>query len=883
MSRPGVDAASTRGRTRASRILPALAVTGSLLLAGNAGLVGREQAATATRVDAPEAFFGFRMGTDGRLAGWEALERYFRTVADRSDRVELVEIGPTTGGRTLIAALITTPRNVARLPAIQETNRRLADPRLVDPAEAEALRADQPVIVAVGASIHASEVGATQMASELLFELATTTDEAMLDVLDRVLLILIPSLNPDGHELVVDWFVSQQGTGFEASPMPWLYHEYVGHDINRDAFMMNMAESRSLAAFFYGRWHPQVFLTMHQMGQRGPRFFVPPTYDPVDPNVDPLIWRAASLLGQAMALELEQDGHSGVISSALFDYYWPGYEDSAPLGHNTVGLLTEAASARLALPATIDAADLSGTPRGLPVYAPQVNFPNPWPGGTWRLRDIVDYDLSAVHGLLLAASRYRDELLENFVTMGRRAIEQGTEGDPFAFVIPSEQHDPLAAAKLIDLLSAGGVEVQNTLEPFRIADTVYPEGTHLVLMAQPFRAYAKTLLERQTYPVRRLAPDAPPERPYDVAGWTLPLQMGVRVDTIPQYFEPPASTRVTGATIAPGRVWGDPRPSFYVSDSRGNGGATLVNRLLAAGLEPSWLLEPLDVQGRTYPSGSVLVEHSDESRTIVERAATDLGIESAGVRGGRPDARDIGAARTGLYKPWVASIDEGWTRWLLEQHEFPFVPVEPAEVRTGALPQMVDVLILPDADPERLLTGYEAGEVPAQYAGGLGAEGVSSLASFVQGGGTIVCLDSSCDLVIDALDLPVRNLVRDLEPAEFFCPGSILGLELDASHPLAFGMTPSTTALFAFSAAYELETPASDSPGTVAARYAAQPVLLSGWLEGEEHIAGRPAVVDLQAGEGRVVLIGFRAQHRGQSLATFRLLFNAILSWTPGD
>ncbi len=829
-------------------------------------------------VPTPEAHFGFPMGADRQLAGWPEIEKYFEAVAAASNRVRLVDAGPTTEGRRLRGAIITSPENLARLDEIKAASRRLSDPRSIGETEARAVAARQPVIVVIGASIHASEIGATQTANELLHALATADDEDTARMLRDVVLILFPSLNPDGHVLTVDWYNRWRDTDFEGSPMPWLYHKYVGHDINRDAFMMNMVENRSLAHFFYREWHPQVFLSMHQMGQRGARYFVPPNYDPIDPNHDPLLWRTAGLLGHAMALAMEEDGRQGVLQSAMFDYYWPGYEDSAPLGHNVVGLLSEAASVDVASPVRVSPIELQGTARGLPEYRAQVNFPNPWPGGSWRLRDIVDYNLSAVRGLLTGASRYREEIVRNFYTMGRRAVIRGSEGEPFAFIIPAEQHDPHAAHRLRELLLDGGVEIHRAAETFRVAETIYPEGTDLVLMAQPYRAYAKTLLELQVYPVRRLSPGGPPERPYDVAGWTLPLQMGVSVDRIEQTFEPPPSARLTESRITAGYLWGEPRPNHYVIDGRGNAAAIAVNQLLAAGLAPAWTTTPGDVLGYTYAAGAIVVEHSNRARKLVTGFVNDLGLRATGMRGRMPaNLRPLHSSRVGLYKPWVASIDEGWTRWLLEQYEFPFRSLSDQDIRRGGLRASYDAIVLPDMDAERLLNGHEPFTMPPEYVGGLGEEGATALREFVRAGGTLIAIDSSSQFVIDTLSLPVRDTLRGRPASEFFCPGSVLRVSLEGSDPLAFGMTPETSAFFAFGSAFELtEADETGATARIVARYADADVLQSGWLEGEAHIAGRGAVVEARVGQGRAVLIGFRAQHRAQSHATFRLLFNAI-------
>ncbi len=830
--------------------------------------------AAAQQVQSPESFFGFRMGADTELATWPRIREYFEQVARASDRVELVDAGPTTDGNRLIGAIISAPENVARLDAIKAANRRLADPRTLTPEEATHLAQTHKAVLVIGASIHATEIGATQAANELLHTLATTQDPVLLQSLRDIVLILLPSLNPDGHVLVTDWYAKNKGTPFEGSPMPWLYHKYVGHDINRDAFMLNMNENRSLARFFYTEWHPQVFLTMHQMGLRGPRFFVPPNYDPIDPNYDPLIWRTAGLLGHAMALKMEADGRSGVVQNAMYDYYWPGYEDSAPIGHNTVCLLTEVASVRVASPINVAAAELQGTPRGLPEYRPQVNFPNPWPGGLWTLRDIVEYDLSAAYGLITGVARYRQEIVQNFYTMGRRAVERGKAGGPFAYVIPPSQHDPHAAMKLKNLLLEGAIEIHRATTAFTAGGQTWPAATDVVFMSQPFRAYAKTLLERQQYPVRRLAPGAAAERPYDVAGWTLPYQMGVDVASIDTAFDLPPLARLEKASIEPARVEGDERPGHFVIDARGNGGAVAINRLLAAGLKPSWARD-----------GSVLVAQSKAAHNAVTRIAQELGVRVTGARGRPAGLIPISRARVALYKPWVENIDEGWTRWILEQYEFPFTSITDADVRRGNLRAQYDVIILPDASAERLLSGHPAGALPEPYTGGLASEGVSAIRSFVETGGTLVALDSSAALAINALNLPLRDVAQAAGPSEFFCPGSIVGLELDPAHPLSFGMRPRTAAFFAYSSAYEVTGPpttdghagASLQPSIeIVGRYPSRDVLMSGWLEGERVIAGRAAVLSARVGLGRAVLIGFRAQHRAQAHSTFRLLFNAI-------
>lgn len=836
-------------------------------------------APAAAQIPTPEAFFGFRMGADGRIADWPSIVKYFQAVDAASDRVQLIDAGPTTEGRRMIAAIISAPHHIRNLETLQIDNRLLADPRrLANEREALAIRTGARAVVAIGASIHSSEVGATQSANELLYELATATDPDTASILENLIVILFPSLNPDGHTIVTDWHARTAGTPFEGTLMPWNYHRYVGHDINRDAFMLNMEESRTLARFFSSVWHPQVFLAMHQMGPNGPRYFVPPNYDPIDPNQDPLIWRTAALLGSAMAMALESQNKSGVISNAMYDYYWPGYEDSAPLGRNTVCLLTEAASARLASPAEIAPKDLRGTPRGLPEYRPQINFPNPWPGGTWRLRDIVEYNLIAMRGMLTAAARYKDDLLLNFHAMGLRAVARGGSEGPFAWVMPPDQHDHLAAAKLVELLAAGGVDVMQAQEAFRIGETVYDPGTIIVPMAQPFRAYAKSLLEVQRYPVRRLTAGAAPERPYDMAGWTLPIQMGLRLERIDTPFETPLMSKVDRLPVPVRYMLGAARADYYLIDARGNAGTLAANRMLAAGLNPDWTAGAATVEGTAFPPGTLVVRASTTTRPVVEGIMRQLGLRVTGARGRPPASVAVHRPRIGLYRPWNDAIDEGWTRWLLERHEFAVRTLRDADMRRGNLAADVDVIILPSIPAQRLIDGNRAGSLPEEYVGGLGQAGVAGIAAFVRAGGTLITLDASSQLAIDALGLPIRNVTRDQPPDRFYCPGSLIRLDLDAALPLGFGMTPENAAFFGSSSAWDV----SGAPAArTIARYGRKDLLLTGWLEGENVIAGQSAVVEARAGAGRVVLIGFRAQHRGQSHATFRFLFNAIHSSPP--
>ena len=811
----------------------------------------------------PDAFFGFPLGSDGHLAGADEIEKYLQTIAASSDRVKLTDLGPTTEGHRTIAAIVSAPANIRNLEQIRAANQQLADPRTLGDADAKRLATTHKAVVAIGASIHATEVGATQTAAQLVYDLVSASDEATLDQLEHLVVIVIPMLNPDGHRLVVDWYNKNKGSVFEGGPMPWPDHKYAGHDINRDAFMMNLAESRNLARFFYREWHPQVFLSMHQMDDGGARFFAPPVADPVDPNVDPIAWREAALLGSAMTLQLERDGHAGVVSGSLFDYYSPGYEDTAPLGHNTVCLLTEAARVNVATPIDEPAPDSEQ-------HVPHVGAPHPWTGSRWSLHDIVDYELSAVRGLLRSVTLFREDLVWNFYAMGQRAIETGRTAAPSAFLIPPAQYDPVAAVKLEQLLLDAGVEIERASELFTANGVSYPAGTDIIFLAQPYRAYIKTLMERQDYPTAAAAG----ERPYDVTGWTLPAQMGVDVRVIDHAFESPVMSRLTSAALvsSPSTIWGDKRPAYYLVEARGNSGALVLNQLIAANVKASWLDGPVDVDGFHFPAGSLLVPSIKNVAQTLQNVTRPFGLRVDAVRGKLPAAHAVTRSRVGLYKPWGDNTDEGWTHWVLEQYGFPFTTISPGDVRPGNLRSRFDAIVLPSASPQLLTDGLGAEEAPPSYAIGLGSEGLQALDAFVRDGGTLICLDQAGGLAIDLFKLPVKDVAHDAGD-KLLAPGTIVHIDVDDTNPLSFGIPTRTSGVFTSSAAYDV---ASATNVTTAARYAKQDLRVSGLLTGADVLEGKSAVVSAAVGAGRVVLLGFRVQHRAQSLATFRFLFNAI-------
>jgi hypothetical protein len=642
--------------------------------------------------------------------------------------------------------------------------------------------------------------------------------------------------------------------------MPWLYHHYVGHDNNRDWFMLTQKETQAVSRAVYQEWLPQVWLDEHQMGATGPRMFVPPYAEPVDPDIHPLVWRDVNLIGANMAFRLEQARKSGVIYGYVFDAYWPGGTKNTAWWKNVSGLLTEVASARFATPVRIEPNELSGGGKGMVEYGTQTNFPNPWPGGTWRLRDIMDYERIASDAILETCAERRADFLRNALARARAAI--ATFGPADAFRIPAAQRDAAGAARLAALLAEHGVELKAAAN-----------GDVLVPLAQPYGRFVNELLTPQRYPETKLVPGKDIVRPYDVSAWTLPLMMGVTVErtALPTGLAswkpaaPALPTEGGGFALLPG----SPETSRLVNAGLRSGGARVARATVSAG-------------GRAWPAGTVFLDaaaaEAAAGKAVPGQAWTAVGS--------LPDAAEpLRAPRVGLYKPWLASMDEGWTRFVLEQYGFAPKTLDNKTVRAGGLDAAYDVIVLPDVTKDVIGTGQpkrDEGamryfpELPADYTGGLEKEGAAALKDFVEKGGTLVALSSATEYVIDELSLPVRNALG--RASDFAIAGSILRAEVAAGHPVTDGL-PAEVAVFQDEAlAFDTALPGPEMERRVLAAYpaASRDVLLSGWMRGEEAIARKAAAVALTYGKGKVVLLGFRAQHRAQTPGTFPFLFNAL-------
>jgi hypothetical protein len=930
--------------------------------------------APAQQIPSPAQQFGHEVGADRKLVGWDGIVSYLSMVAQRSDRVNLHEVGKTTQGRAYIMLEISSAENIKNLDHYKQLERLLyfqdalpgQDPDSVHTAaQRQALLDQQKAVVLVTCNIHATEIGASQMSLELVYELATSDDPAITKILDNVIFLLVPSQDPDGEDMVTSWYTHYVGTDYEGSAPPWLYHHYVGHDDNRDLYMLTQVESQNIAKVLYQDWFPAVWLDEHQMGSTGPRIFTMPASDPINLNVNPIIYRWNGILGQAQSAALEHAGKVGIIYDYTYTNFWPGAMAWTGWWHNQVGMLTELASVRIASPTDQRLARLGEAPSGpsegfrgfgqdragdtLPPprdTQQRTTYPRPWLGGHWTLRDIVDYELIATKGLLTAAADNRRQLIAQIYDVNRATIAEyltgerkgerragyppvstglareqeatgegrvldgsfGAGGMPYAVVVRGDQADPATVTKLLATLEAEGVIVERATERFVAGGKPYPAGAYVIRLGQVFGPYAKDMLEPQTYPEVRPAPGAPAQPPYDVTAWSLGMQMGVGTEFVDEPFT--ASLDVLrGVPLPQGRIVGN--GSAYLIDAAYNDGFTAANRLWGAGAQIRRAAEAFTGPGaRRFSAGSWVVQGI--SRAQMQHVATDLGLTV--YAGSAPNTRlvRVERPRIALYQPWGSNMDEGWTRWLLEHYGFTYTTLHPQDVRAanpdvpdslvsipdslralwpphvaGHAPARVvrsplagrfDVLLFADQSVSSLLNDSRSRSVPPFYRMALGQEGLHAVWEFAQSGGTVVALGGATDLFIDKWPVPVKDESAGLSSEELLIPGSIVRVQADPTHPLAWGMPDTTYGYFIRTPFFSVTAGFASQTVSVPLRFPNADLRASGWVRGERYVDGRAAAVEVDfARGGRLILIGLRPQHRAQTHATFKVLFNALV------
>jgi hypothetical protein len=914
----------------------------------------------ARKLTTPKEALGFEVGDDYMLANYTQLSAWWQKLAKESDRMKLEVIGQTEEGRPQYMAILTSPENHKKLAHYKEIAGKLAHAEGLTDETARALAHEGKAVVWIDGGLHATEVlGAAQL-MEFVWEMVSRNDPETMRILNDVI-ILATHANPDGMELVSNWYMREPVPEKRKAPndVPRLWAKYIGHDNNRDFYMSAMKESTNINRQLYIEWFPQIMYNHHQTGPAGAVLFAPPFRDPFNYHFDPLIPLGIDLVGAAMHSRFAEEGKPGATmrSGASYSTWYNGGLRTTTYFHNMIGLLTE----------TIG----NPTPIEIPLVParqlPTGDLPYPVPPQTWHFRQSIEYSQSANRAVLDLASKYREDFLFNIYRMGRNSIKKGNEDswtisptriaavndaaakekaapaaptrrgaggapetpdagspffdprgasvptkfyasvmhdpamrDPRGYIIPSDQSDFPTATKFIDALIKNGVTIHRATAAFDVTGKSYPAGSWVVKSNQAFRPHVLDMFEPQDHPNDFQYPGGPPIPPYDVTGYTLAFQMGVKFDRILEGFDGPFE-KVSGLQSAPaGKILGPATPTGYLISHEVNDSFILVNRLLKNGDEVYWLKSPVTMAGKQMGPGTMWVPARASTRAVLEKAAAQFGVSVEGVAS-KPAGETIKLkpVRIGLWDQYGGSMPSGWIRWIFEQFEFPFEVVYPQALDAGNLSAKFDVLVFPDGGIPRVDAGGRGGgnrffrdpkpeELPEEYRDRLGhvtaEKTIPQLKKFVEAGGTIVTIGGATGLA-QLMNMPVKNALvekmqngteRPLPREKYYIPGSVLQVSLDNTDPVAYGMGTTADVFFDNSPVFKLAPDAAAKGVKPVAWFANGTPLRSGWAWGQGYLEGGVAAAEAKVGEGSVFLLGIEAAFRGQPHGTFKLLFNSI-------
>lgn len=894
------------------------------------------------KLPSPKEEFGFDVGADYQLINYSQLLAYWEKLDRVSDRLTVTRIGTTAEGRPMIMAIITSSANQKRLTELRDISRRLALAENLTENQARTLASQGKAVVQIDGGLHATEVLGSQQLIELVWQMVSQNDSETRRILDQVILLAIPS-NPDGLELVANWYMREKDpTKRTVRTLPRLYQKYIGHDNNRDFYIVTQPETEAISRVMYHEWFPQIVYNHHQTGPAGTVLFCSPFRDPFNYFFDPLVPMGVELVGSAMHARFVAEGKPGATmrSGAGYSTWWSGGLRSTSYFHNMIGILTE----------TIG----NPTPIEIPFLPekqlPRNDLPFPVAPQKWHFRQSIEYAITADRAILDLAARLREHFLMNMYRMARNSIERGNRDhwtvspkriqaveeaikrdgaqpvgewfsrgypakyydilrdpvarDPRGYIIPSDQPDFLTATKFVNALIKSGVKVLRAIRPFEVASKTYPEGSFVIRCNQAFRPHILSMFEPQDHPHDVEYPGGPPIAPYDSAGWTLAFQMGVIFDRILDGFDGPFE-KIEGLAKPPGgKVMSGPNPVGFLLDARTNDSFIAVNRLLRAGERVFRVQAPVQTPRKAYPSGMFYVEAQESTQARLKTEVLPLGLTIEGLDTS-PEDRVVllRLPRIGLWDMYGGSMTSGWTRWLLEQFEFPFEVVFPPELDAGNLKAKYDVLIFPSGAIPRFQEEGERGffpprmprpeDVPEEFRGQLGVvtveKTIPALRAFLEEGGIILAIGTSTSLGFH-LQLPLFDPLveklpegkeRRLPREKYYIPGSILRVKVDNALPLAYGMHKDTDVYFNNSPVFGLH-PAAASMGVRAVAWFDSPTpLRSGWAWGQSYLDKTVAVVDVPVGRGKIFLYGPEILFRGQPHGCFKFLFNGIFYASP--
>lgn len=836
------------------------------------------------KITSPEKYFGFKPGTDRMMFGYDELISYLKVLEKESDQLKLVESGVSELGKKIYIAFISNSENISNLERLKTINKELALNDKLTSEETKKYVEEGKVFLMATLSMHSNEVGPSQAAPTIVYNLITNKNKEISAKLDDVVYMMIPCHNPDGMDMVVNHYKKYKGTKYERTSNPGVYHKYVGHNINRDFVVLSQSENKAVANMYNNEWLPQVMVEKHQMGQSGVRYFVPPMHDPIAQNIDEGIWNWTQVLGSAMLKDMTKDGCEGVTTSYLFDDYWPGSTETC-LWKNVIGLLTEAASTDHATPVYVEPNELGAYGKGLSEYKKGINMPLPWNGGWWRLGDIVKYEISSTNALIKACSVHKKDILEFRNSMCKKEVVKGKTLAPAYFIFPKQQNDKSEFVNFLNLMKEHGVKVFTLNKDIVIDNTNYFAGDVVIPLAQPYRAFIKEVLETQKFPLRHYTPGGKAIRPYDIASWSLPLHRGlkqVKIDKIVNDVE----TSLTECVNFDFYKSNSANTKYYLLDVKNNESFKIAFNNISKGNEVHRITEDYAGENFTANKGSFVIA----SENVI---INDLSVAPFELNEIPESSKELKQFKIALVEHYFHDMDAGWTRFIFDEYGVSYTVLRPSEFETTDLAENFDIVIFPNSRKSVLMQGkygsngnYYTGNYPPEYTKGIGTKGKQKLLDFIEAGGKIIAWGNSTEIFSGELKnkttneefrLPFSDISAPLEKSGLYMPGSFVKLNLKSDHPVTYGLEKEIGVFYRGKPVFSTSIPGFDMDRRTLATFPEENILLSGYAENEKGLANKTAAVWLQKGKGQLILFAFNPQFRASTQGSYKLLFNSIL------
>jgi len=853
---------------------------------------------TTEYIQSPKEYFGFAPGDDGMLFTYEELISYLQILDEASPRLKLVEIGKTPLERPIYIAFISSTENITNLDNLKSINSELALNSNLTEEVRERYFTEGKVFVLGTLSMHSSEVGPSQAAALIAFDLTTTNEPEKLSFLQNSVYMMVPCHNPDGMDMIVEHYKKYKDTKYDGSSMPGIYHKYVGHDNNRDFVTLTQEDTKAIARIYNKDWFPQVMVEKHQMRSQGPRYFVPPPHDPIAENIDAGIWNWVGIFGSNLIADMTKAELKGVAQHYLFDKYWPGSTQTC-IWKNVIGFLTEAASVKYATPIFIEQNELIVHGKGLSEYEISINMPEPWEGGWWRLSDIVEYEYVSTNSILETAASNRKEILRYRNDLCKKEVEKGNTQPPYYYLLPKQQRDKSEFVDLVNLLCEHGVEVYFLKNNFKINDRLFNAGDIVIPLAQPFRSFIKEVMEKQKFPVRHYIPDGEIIKPYDITSWSLPLHRGVTAVEINERviisaFDLEKIVSPLSIKVVPGF-----EPIAVLFNAKNNESYKAAFTGISNGLTVERLTKEVEVDGEIIPAGSFLISLETNNRERANDLISNLSVDPIYLTNySNFELEKMTAPRIALVETIFHDKDAGWTRFIFDTYHITYTIVKPGDFEKTDFIKNYDVVVFPDENKTILMEGkykfkseetYYISSYPPEFTKGIGEEGFKNLMNFLDRGGIIISWGNSTELFMGPLSiergeddkeefqLPVVDVSGNLKKDGLYVPGSLVNVKLASDNQITYGMDEEIGVFFRGKPVFTTSIPQFDMDRRVIATFPKEDILLSGYAENEEKLKNKSAVVWLKKGVGQLVLFSFCPQFRGSTNVSFKLLFNSLL------